>query len=167
MRRHGGTTAWHDKHSPPPPQRTKPAPKIARCGVGDGSPRPHPPRPQPVGSGPRPHAPRTGGQPMMPHTQMRGAPPPGSHMAPPQRAKSASKGARCGVGDGSPHLHPPRPQPVGSGPRPQAPRTGGRAWEIAQLRTPHTQAGGAPPGLPRAAPTARKASSQEQALWGW
>ena len=30
--------------------------KSARCGVGDGSPRPHPPHRQPVGSGPRPQA---------------------------------------------------------------------------------------------------------------
>ena len=29
----------------PPPQRAKPARKSARCGVGDGSPRPHPPAP--------------------------------------------------------------------------------------------------------------------------
>ena len=40
----------------PPPQRAKSAPKSARAGVGDGSPRPHPPHPQPVSSGPRPHA---------------------------------------------------------------------------------------------------------------
>ena len=30
--------------------------KSARCGEGDGSPRPHPKRPQPAGSGPEPHA---------------------------------------------------------------------------------------------------------------
>ena len=48
---------------------------------------------------------------------------------------------------GSPRPHPPQPQPVGSGPRPHAPRTGGRAWSSAQPRTPHTQArGAAPPG---------------------
>ena len=29
----------------PPPQCAKPALKSARCGVGDGSPRPHPPAP--------------------------------------------------------------------------------------------------------------------------
>ena len=38
------------------PKRAKPARKSARCGVGGGSPCPHPLRPQPVGSGPRPHA---------------------------------------------------------------------------------------------------------------
>ena len=40
----------------PPPQRAKPARKVARCGVGDGSTGRHPPHRQPVGSGPRPHA---------------------------------------------------------------------------------------------------------------
>ena len=46
------------------------------------------------------------------------APPPGALVPPPQRAKPASKSARCQVGDGSPPPHPPHPQPVGSGPRP-------------------------------------------------
>ena len=62
---------------------------------------------------------------------------------------------------------PPHPQPLGSGPRQPAQRAGSRGWESAPPRTPHTQAGGAPPGRPRAAPTARKASSQERAPWGW
>ena len=67
-----------------------------------------------------------------------------------------------------PHARiPPHPQPVGSGPRQPAERAGSRAWESARPRTPHTQARGAPPGHPHAAPTARKASSQERALWGW
>ena len=100
-------------------------------------------------------------------TRRQEVPSPGALVPPPQRAKSARKSARCGVGDGSLRPHHPHQQPVGSGPQPHAPRTGGPAWEIAQLRTPHTQAGGAPSGLPRAAPTARKASSQERALWGW
>ena len=38
------------------PHAAPTARKSARCGVSDGSPRPHPPHPQPVGSGPRPHA---------------------------------------------------------------------------------------------------------------
>ena len=62
---------------------------------------------------------------------------------------------------------PPHPQPVGSGPRQPAQRAGNRGWESARPRTPDTQARGAPPGRPRAAPTARKASSEERALWGW
>ena len=53
---------------------------------------------------------------------------------------------------------------VGPGRTPE--RTRGRGWESAHPRTPHTQARGAPPGRPRAAPTARKASSQGRALWG-
>ena len=44
----------------PPPQGAKPASKSARCGVGDGSPSPQTPHPQPVGSGPQPHAPKDG-----------------------------------------------------------------------------------------------------------
>ena len=110
----------------PPPERAKPARKSARCGVGDGSPRPHPPHPQPVGSGPRPHA-RTdqwsglGERPTpdAPHPIKR-RPPPGALVPPPQRAKPARKSARCGVADGPPRPHPPHPQPVGSGPRPHA-----------------------------------------------
>ena len=60
----------------------------------------------------------------------------------------------------------PHPQPVGSGPRQPAQRAGSRGWESARPRTPHSPARGAPPGHPRAAPTARKASPQERALWG-
>ena len=43
-----------------PPQNARPARKSVRCGVGDGCPRPQPPRPRKRGSGPRPPAPRTG-----------------------------------------------------------------------------------------------------------
>ena len=58
-----------------------------------------------------------------------------------------------------PHArNPPHPQPVGSGPRQPAQRAGSRGWESARPRTPHTQAGGAPPGHPHAAPTARKSA---------
>ena len=67
-----------------------------------------------------------------------------------------------------PHTRTPRTHSqwvLGSGPTPE--RTRGRGSESACPRTPHTQARGAPPGNPHAAPTARKASSQERALWGW
>ena len=152
----------------PPPQRAKPARKSARCGVNDGSQCPHPLLPQPVGSGPRPHTPRTGGrtlesaQPRTPHTQARGAPPraPSCH---PHSPQSQLARARAVVLVTGPHLHPPHPQPVGGQPRPHAPRTGGQVWESARPRTPHTQARGPPPRPPRAAPTAGKASSQGQA----
>ena len=46
-------------------------------------------------------------------------------------------------------------------------RTIGRQWESARPQTPNDQARGAPPGHPHAAPTARKASTQERAMWGW
>ena len=220
----------------PPQQRAKPARKSARCGVGDGSPRPHPPHPQPVGSGPRPHASRPGSRarksahPRTPTIPANGAPPPPGALVPPhsaqsqlaralavrlmtgphahsprthskcvagfgrtpqgqavgrgrvpnpgrptprqtatplppgalvpprKRAKPAHRSARRGVGDWSPRPHPPHPQPVGSGPRPHAPRTGGRVWKSAKPRTPHTQARGAPP----CAPSCRPHSTQSQ-----
>ena len=41
-------------------------------------------------------------------------------------------------------------------------RTSGRGWESTRPRTPSTQARGAAPGRPRAAPTARQASTQGQ-----
>ena len=50
------------------------------------------------------------------------------------------------------------------GPRRTPDRTRGWGWESARRRTPHTQARGVPPGHPHAAPTARKASSQERAV---
>ena len=146
----------------PPPQRAKPACKSTRCGVGDGSPRPQPPQPPPVGSGPRPHAPRTGGragesaQPRTPHTQARDAPPPEHACAAPQGANPARKSARRGVGDAFPRPEPPQPPPVGSGPRPHAPRTGGQARESAQP----WQEAPPPPGIlvppPQRAKPARK-----------
>ena len=103
----------------PPPQRAKPARKSARCGVGDGSPRPHPPAPTASGQWPRQPAQRAGSRgwesarPRTPHTQAGGIPPPGALVPPPQRAKPARKSARCGVGDGSPRPHPPAPTASG------------------------------------------------------
>ena len=67
-----------------------------------------------------------------------------------------------------PHARTPRTHSqwvVGPGRTPK--RTSGRGWESARPWTPHTQARGAPPGHPHAAPTAHKASWQERALWGW
>ena len=86
---------------------------------------------------------------------------------PRQRSKPVLKSARCGVGDGSPSAHLRHPQPLERGPRTQASRTGGQASESAQPRKLRTHARDTPPpGRPRAAPTARKAGSQERALWG-
>ena len=292
----------------PPPERAKPARKSARCGVGDWSPRRHPPHPQPVGSEPRPHArkdgwsgvgerpspdaahqgkrhpprapscrphsaqsqlararavglvtgphartPRThsewvvgpgrtpertsgrgweSARPRTPHTQARGAPP-GTLMPPPQQARARAVGLVTGPRARTPRTHsqwvvgpgriartdegsgvgerpsPDAPHPgkrrpprapscrphsaqsqlararaveLVTGPHARTPRTHsqwvvgpggtskrtrGRGWDSARPWTPHTQAGGAPPGHPHAAPTARKASSQERALGGW
>ena len=225
----------------PPPQRAKPAPKSARCGIGGGSPRLHTPHPQPVGSRPRPHAPRMGGRawestkPQTPHTQARGAPPPGTLMPPrsaqselpraravglvadphahtarvhsqwvagpgrtpqgraverggapnprqptpmqeapppghrraaPQHAKPARKSASCGVGEGSRRPHPPHSQPLGSGPRPNAPRTGGRARESAQPWTPYTQVRDAPPQGAVVPPPSRAKSARKSPRCG-
>ena len=157
----------------PPQQRAKPARKNARCGVGDGSPRPHSPHPQPVGSWPRPHA-RTDERsgvgerpsPYAPHPGKKR--PPGAPSCRPHSAQSQLARARAvGLVTG-PHARTPRTHSqwvVGLGRPPE--RTGGRGWESACPRTPHNPARGAPPGHPHAAPTARKASPQERALWGW
>ena len=153
----------------PPRQRAKPARKTARCGVWGRVPTPAPPRTHSQwvvgpGSPPTGQAVRGGrapdpGRP----TPRQEAPPPGTLMPPPQRARARAVGLVTG-----PHARtPPHLQPVVSGPRQPAQRAGSRGWESARPRTPHTQAGGAPPGRPRAAPTARKGSSQERAPWGW
>ena len=153
----------------PPPQRAKPARKSARCAVGDGSQRRHPPASTAqtvVGPGSPPRGRAVGGgrapDPGRP-TLRQEVPPPGTLMPPPQHARARAVGLVTG-----PHARtPPHPQPVGSGPRQPAQRAGSREWESARPPTPHTQAGGAPPGHPHAAPTARKASPQECALWSW
>ena len=162
----------------PPPQRAKPARKSARCGVGDGSPCPHPPHRQPVGSGPRTHARKNewsgvGERPTpdAPHPGKRHPPrAPSCRIA--QRSKPAHKSARCGVGYGSLRPHPPHPRPVDSGPRPHARKDD---WSgVGEHPTPGPPAprqeapppGALVPPLQRAKP-ARKASSQELARWGW
>ena len=131
-----------------------------------------PPQPQPVGSGPRQPVQRAGSrgwesaQPRTPHTEAGGATP-GALLRPHSAQSQLARARAVGLVTG-PHARiPPHPQPVGSGPRQSAQRAGSRGWESARPRTPHTQAGGAPPGRPSAAPTVRKASSQECALWGW
>ena len=96
-------------------------------------------------------------RPQTPHTQADGASP-GHPRAAPQRAKPAHKSVRCGVGDGTPRPHPPHPQPVGSGPRPHAPSTGGGVRESAQPQTPYTQQETPPPW----APSCRPHSGQSQ-----
>ena len=157
----------------PPPQRAKPARKSARCGVGDGSPRPHPQHPQPLGSGPRPHA-RTDERSGLGERLSPDAPHPGKRRPPrapscrPHSAQTHLARARAVGWVTGPHARTPCTHSqwvVGIGRTPE--RTRGRGWESARPRTPQTQARGAPPGRPRAAPTAGKSSTQECALWGW
>ena len=101
------------------------------------------------------------------HTQAGDVPPraPSCH---PQSAQSQLARARAlGLMTG-PHARISRTHSqwvVGPGRTPQ--RTSGRGCKSARPRTLHTQATGAPPGHPHAAPTAHKASSQERARWGW
>ena len=131
-----------------------------------------PPHPQPVGSGPRPHA-RTdkwsgvGERPTpdAPH-QGRRRPPRAPSCRPMSAQSQLARERAVGLVSG-PHARTPRTHSqwmMGPGRTPE--RTSGRGWESVRPRTPHTQAGGAPPGHPHAAPTARKASSQERTLWG-
>ena len=67
---------------------------------------------------------------------------------PPQHARECAVGLVTG-----PHarMHP-HPQQVDSGSRQPAQRAGSRGWESARPRTPHTQAGGAPPRAPSCRP---------------
>ena len=87
------------------------------------------------------------------HTQARGA----SH-GHPHAAPTAHKGARFGVGDGSPARTPRTHSQWVVGPGRTPERTRGRGWESARPRTPHTQAGGAPPPAPSSRSTARKSA---------
>ena len=157
----------------PPSQRAKPARRSACCGVSDRSARPHNLHPKPLGSGPRPHAPRTGGrgwesaEPRTPNTQARGAPP---------------LAASCRLHSTQSQLARARAVRLVTGPLAHTPRTHSQ-WVAGPVRTPRGRAvgrGRAPrpriptpkknpplPGRPCAAPTARKASSQERTLWGW
>ena len=135
-----------------PPQRAKPARKSAHCGVGDGSHRPHPPHPQPVGIGPQQHALKDewsgmGERPTpdAPHPGKRR--PPWAPTCRPHSAQSQLARVRAvGLVTG-PHTRTPRTHSqwvVGPGRTPE--RTSGRGWESARPWTPHTQARGAPPG---------------------
>ena len=156
----------------PPQQRAKPARKSARCGVVDGSPRPHPPHPQTVGSGPWSHARKEEwsgvGERPTPDARNPGKRRPAQ--APscrPHSAQSQLARARAVRLVTSHNAHTPRTHSqwvVGPGRTPE--RRSGRGWESTGPLTPHNQAGGGPPGQPHTAPTARKASSQERALWG-
>ena len=130
-------------------------------------PGPHartPPHQQPVGSGPRQPAHRAGSRggggrptPDAPHSGRRR--PPRAPSCRPHSAQSRLARARAVGLVMGPHARtPPQSQPVGSGPRQPAQRAGSQGWESARPWTPHTQARGAPPGHPHAAPTPRKSA---------
>ena len=144
----------------PAPQRAKPARNSARCGVDYGSPRLLPPHPQPVGSGPWSHARKdewsgVGERPTPDAAHSGKRRPPRAPSCRPHSAQSQLARARpVGLVTG-PHARTPRTHSqwvVGPGRTPE--RTSGWGWESARPRTPDTQARGAPPGYPHAAPTA-------------
>ena len=86
--------------------------------------------------------------------------------------KRAQHTTNRGTGEGANDSQAPMPAHCSHGQWEACPgctpeRTRGRGWRSAGPWTPHTRARGVPPRRPRAAPTARKASSQERALWGW
>ena len=133
-----------------PPQRAKQARKSARCGVVDGSPRPHPPAHSHwvVGTGRTPE--RTSGRglesagPRTPHTQARGAPPRAPSCRPHNAQRQLARARAEGLVTG-PHACTPRTHSqwvVGPCRAPE--RTSDPGLESARPRTPQTQAGGAP-----------------------
>ena len=144
------------------PHAAPTARKTARCGVGDGSPRPHPPHLQPVGSGPRPHA-RTDERSGVGERPSPDAAHPGKKRPPrapscrPHSAQSQLARARVvGLVTG-PHARTPRNHSqwvVGPGRTPEQMR--GQRWESARPRTPTPRQEAPPPRHPHAAPTARK-----------
>ena len=141
-----------------PPQRAKPARKSARCGVVDGSPRPHPPHPQPKDSGPRLHAQKdewsgVGERPTpdAPHAGSRRpprAPSCSPHSAQSQLARARAVGLVTGPRARAPRGHSQWVVCPGRIPE----RTSGRGWESARPRAPRTQARGAPPRAPSCRP---------------
>ena len=157
---------------PTPRQQTTP-PRAPSC--GPHSAQSQLPRARAVGlvRAPRAHTARTHGQwvagpgrtpqgravgcgrapsPRCPTPRQKTPLPPGVVVPPAQCAKPARKSPGSGVGDGSTQPKPPHPQPLGSGSRLHAPRTGGGASESAQPWTLHTQGRDAPPGRPRSPP---------------
>ena len=149
---------------PPPPRHAAPT---GHAGQGD-SVGPHPHTPAPTARGWRtPTARPVGGQSGegerltsdTPHNG--GRHPPGDALPPPpQRAKPARNGARCGAGAGSPRLHRPHPGHTGHGTpaaRPRGRAAGGGTAPDTRRPSQGWQAippGDGPPPPPRhAAPT--------------
>ena len=119
-----------------------------------------PPHPQPVGSGPRQPAQRAGSlesaRPRTPHTEAGGVPPRAPSCRPHSAQSQLEKARAVGLVTGPHARTPPYLQPVGSGPQQPAQRAGSRGWESDRPRTPHAQAGGAPPGAPMPPPQRAK-----------
>ena len=153
-----------------PPQRAKPARKSVRCGIGDGPPRPHPPRSRQRGSWRRPSEPRTGGggresaRPRTRLTEARG-PPPGAPLCRPHSVQSQlARACTVELVTGN-HVH----TPLAHGKRAAGPSCLPQRWTVGAGRVPNPGHASlrheAPaPGRPRAAPAALKASSQDLAM---
>ena len=157
---------------PPPPQRATPARKGARCGAGNGSPRPHRPHPGHTGRGTlaarsRRRAAGGGTAPDTRRPSQRWqATPPGDGplrprgMQPPQGMQA--KGTVLG-----PHTHTPAPTARGWRTRTARP-VGGQSGEGQRLTSdaPHNGGRHPPRGRPSATPTASNAGPQGRTLWG-
>ena len=155
---------------PLPPQRATPARKVARCGAGAGSPRPH--RPDPVHTGRGTAAARlrrrAAGGGTAPHSrrpsQRWQATPPGDGLLPPPRHAAPTGHAGQGDSVGPPHPHtrahstwvadpnsPPSGRAVGGGGAPDLRRPSQR-WKA-------PPPGDALPPPPQGATPARKGAS--------
>ena len=163
----GRPTPRQEAHPPgalvPPLQRATPARKSAPCGVGDGSPHPHPPRNRSqwvVGpnSPPRGRAAGGGGapDPRRP-SQQRTAPPPGTPFRQPHSAQRRPTRARAVGPVLGPHTRTDRTRDKRvAEPRLPAPEAG-RPGEGQRLTpdAPHNGGSPTPRGQPPTSPTAR------------
>ena len=97
-----------------------------------------------------------------PHTMVEGTPPGNALPPPPQQATPARKGARCGAGAASPHLHRWHPGQKGCGTRLPAPEDG-RPGEGQRLTpdAPHNGGRHPPRGRPSATPTTSNAPTHQ------
>ena len=156
----------------PPPQRTTPVRKGARCGAGAESPRQHRRHPgqrgcrTPVlapedgrlgeGQGLTPDAPHNGGRP----------PPPGTAPHHP-RSTQPPRGMQAKGTVLVPHTHTPAPTARGWR-TPTARPVGGQAGKGQRLTSDAPRNGGrhSPRGRPSATPTAGNAGPQGDTLWG-
>ena len=156
----------------PAPQRAMPARKGARCGAGDGSPRPHQPHPGDRVAEPWLPAPEDGrpgeGQRLTPDAPHKGGRPPPPGTAPlhprgtqPPRGMQA-KGTVLG-----PQTQTPAPTARGWR-TPTARPVGGQSGEGQRLTSDNPHNGGRHPprGRPSAGPTASNAGTQGCTLWG-